>query len=223
MGLSIVRSDQPARLYAQTIRVSLWAVLGLWLARRLVRLLLLIIRSPSAVIGITVATAGVAGWQLVDPMLPISVVSIVGTGLVAWWMAWPISFEEHARLRWRSWWRGQLIYRTRWSKAMDTAGLTKERHGTNYVPPLLSIRSTRSVDRVRVRMLPGQTVEDYGAVAERLAQTFGAEVCRVRSVPKRRHHVELSLLVVDPLDQLVKPFPPAACLLYTSPSPRDRS
>ena len=83
MGLSIVRSDQPARLYAQTIRVSLWAVLGLWLARRLVRLLLLIIRSPSAVIGITVATAGVAGWQLVDPMLPVSVVSVVATGLVA--------------------------------------------------------------------------------------------------------------------------------------------
>ena len=32
MGLSMVRSDQPAHLYAQTIRVSLWAVLGLWLA-----------------------------------------------------------------------------------------------------------------------------------------------------------------------------------------------
>ena len=39
MGLSMVRSDQPARLYAQTIRVSIWAVLGLWLARRLARLL----------------------------------------------------------------------------------------------------------------------------------------------------------------------------------------
>jgi hypothetical protein len=65
MGLSMVRSDQPARLYGETIRVSLWAVLGLWLARRVVRLFLLIVRSPSAVIGITLVAAAVAGWQLV--------------------------------------------------------------------------------------------------------------------------------------------------------------
>jgi hypothetical protein len=70
MGLSMVRSDQPARLYAQTIRVSLWAVLGLWLARRLARLIVLIIRSPSAVIGITVTTAGVVGWQANPIILP---------------------------------------------------------------------------------------------------------------------------------------------------------
>src|SRR5918999_5198559 len=82
MGLSIVRSAQPARLYAQTIRVSIWAVLGLWLARRLARLLVLIVRSPTAVIAITVTTAGVAGWQLVDPMLPISVVCVVASGVV---------------------------------------------------------------------------------------------------------------------------------------------
>jgi DNA segregation ATPase FtsK/SpoIIIE, S-DNA-T family len=207
MGLSMVRSDQPARLYGETIRVSLWAVLGLWLARRLARLFLLIVRSHSAVIAITVTAAGVAGWKLVHWVLPVSVVAVLATGLVGWWMAWPASFEQHVRLRWRSWWRGQLIYRFRWTKAMDTAGLTKQRHGTDYVPPLRRIRSTRSVDRVLVRMLPGQTVEDYALVADRLAQTFGVEVCRVRSVPKRRHQVELWLLVHDPLDQTVAPFP----------------
>src|SRR3982751_6547468 len=96
MGLSMVRSDQPAQLYAQSIRVSIWAVLGLWLARRLARLLMLIVCSPTAVIAITVTTAAVAGWQLVDPMLPVSVVSVLVTGLVAWWMAWPVSFEQRA-------------------------------------------------------------------------------------------------------------------------------
>jgi S-DNA-T family DNA segregation ATPase FtsK/SpoIIIE len=204
----MVRSDQPAQLYAQTVRVSLWAVVGLWLARRLVRLVLLIVRSPSAVIGIALVTAAVAGWQLVHWVLPVSVVAVVATGLVGWWMAWPVSFEAQVQLRFRSWWRGQLIYRFRWTKAMDTAGLTKERHGTAYVPPLRRVRSTRSVDRLTVRMLPGQTVEDYAMVAERLAQTFGAEACRVRSIPKRRHQVELWLLVHDPLDQTVAPFPP---------------
>jgi hypothetical protein len=47
MGLSLVRSDQPARLYPEVVRVSLWAVVGLWLARRLIRLIVLIVRSPS--------------------------------------------------------------------------------------------------------------------------------------------------------------------------------
>ena len=149
-----------------------------------------------------------AGWQLVHWVLPVSVVAVLATGLVGWWMAWPDSFEAQVHLRFRSWWRGQLIYRIRWTKAMDTAGLTKQRHGTDYVPPLRRVRSTRSVDRVLVRMLPGQTVEDYAMVADRLAQTFGVEVCRVRSVPKRRHQVELWLLMHDPLDQTVAPFPP---------------
>jgi hypothetical protein len=81
MGLSTVRSDQPARLYAQTIRVSLWAVLGLWLARRFGRLIVLIIRSPSAVIGITVTTAAVTGWQLMHPALPLSVLAGLVAGL----------------------------------------------------------------------------------------------------------------------------------------------
>src|SRR5215210_7917488 len=151
MGLSMVRSDQPARLYAQTLRVSIWVVLGLWLARRLARLLILIVRSPTAVIGITLITAGIVGWQANPWILP-SVVGPLAAGLVAWWLQWPGSFETQVHLRFRSWWRGQLIYRLRWTKAMDTAGLLKERHGTDYVPPLLRIRSTRSVDRLTVRM-----------------------------------------------------------------------
>jgi S-DNA-T family DNA segregation ATPase FtsK/SpoIIIE len=57
-------------------------------------------------------------------------------------------------------------------------------------------------------MLPGQTVEDYSTVADRLAQTFAADACRVRSIPKRRHLVELWLLIRDPLEQVVEPFPP---------------
>jgi hypothetical protein len=67
MGLSLGRDDHPALLRPEYIRVSLWAVFGMWLARRLARLFLLIVRSPFAVIGITLATAGVAGWQLLSP------------------------------------------------------------------------------------------------------------------------------------------------------------
>ena len=55
-------------------------------------------------------------------------------------------------------------------------------------------------------MLPGQRVEDYAQVADRLAQTFGAQDCRVRSVRKRRHLVELWFLINDPLETVVRPF-----------------
>ena len=64
---------------------------------------------------------------------------------------------------------------------MDTVGLTKERHGTDYVPPLLSVRSNRWMDKLTVRMLPGQRLQDFVDVADRLAPTFGAIDCRVRS------------------------------------------
>ena len=162
-------------------------MLGLWLARRLARLT----AADHPFTNGGDRHHGGDRWRRWDgsanPLILPSVLAPLVAGLVGWRLQWPGSFETQVHLRFRSWWRGQLIYRLRWTKAMDTAGLMKERHGTDYVPPLLWVRSTRSVDRVRVRMLPGQTVEDFGAVAERLAQTFGAEVCRVRSIPKRRH------------------------------------
>lgn len=68
---------------------------------------------------------------------------------------------------------------------MDTVGLTKERHSTDYVPPLLAVKSNRWMDKVTVRMLPGQRVQDFVDVADRLAQTFGAHDCRVRTTATR--------------------------------------
>jgi len=90
---------------------------------------------------------------------------------------------------------------------MDTIGLTKERHGTDYVPPLVAIRSNRWMDQVTVRMLPGQRLQDWVDVADRLAQTFGALDCRVRSTPHAQR-VQLWFLVRDPLTHVVPPREP---------------
>lgn len=90
---------------------------------------------------------------------------------------------------------------------METAGLTLTRNGDEYVPAIIGVRCTLSVDRVGVRMLSGQTIEDYATAAPRLAQTFGAAVCRVRSIPGRVHELVLWLLIVDPLTKLVDPLP----------------
>jgi S-DNA-T family DNA segregation ATPase FtsK/SpoIIIE len=90
---------------------------------------------------------------------------------------------------------------------MDTIGLTKERHGTDYVPPLVGIRCNRWMDQVTVRMLPGQRLQDWVDVADRLAQTFGAIDCRVRSCPNAQR-VQLWFLVRDPLARVVPPLQP---------------
>ena len=55
-------------------------------------------------------------------------------------------------------------------------------------------------------MLPGQTVEDWAKVSDRLCQTFGAEDCRVRSVTGRPHELELWFLTRRPADEPVQPI-----------------
>ena len=161
MGLSTYRDEPPAFFRPETIRVSLWLVLGLWLVRQLFRLVWWIVRTPSALITIAALTAFELGWHYVHPALPLGVLGGLVVGLVGWRLRGPVTFEAQVRLRVRTWWRAGLVYRRRWATAMDTAGLLVERRRTDYVPPLLGVRSTRTVDRVRVRMLPGQRVEDY--------------------------------------------------------------
>ncbi len=53
--------------------------------------------------------------------------------------------------------------------------------GGSSCPSGCAVSSTGTVDRVWVRMLPGQVFDDWAAMGQRLAQTFGAQECRVRT------------------------------------------
>src|ERR671912_2518389 len=97
-GMSGGRDDRAVLLRPQVVRVSLWAVLGLWLARRLTRLLLLIVRSPAAMVIITLTVAFVAGWRLVHPALPLGVLGGLVVGLVVWRVRWAAPFAGHVRI-----------------------------------------------------------------------------------------------------------------------------
>ncbi|GAA2109483.1 FtsK/SpoIIIE domain-containing protein [Microlunatus panaciterrae] len=207
MALSQVRADAPLRVSPQPVRVAVWAVVLAWLARRLWRLLVLIARCPAALLGLSVVVVGIVAWQVLGLALLLGILGTVLLVLLGWRLRWPDGFHRGVSGPVRGWLRGGWVYRRRWTTAMDTAGLTVTRNGTTYVPPLLRARSTSSVDRVTVRMIPGQTLEDYAAVSDRLAQTFGTTDCRTRSVPSKPHLVELWLLVCDPLTALVNPFP----------------
>jgi S-DNA-T family DNA segregation ATPase FtsK/SpoIIIE len=220
MGLSLTRaSDGPARLAEPTLRLTLTAMVGLWLARRLARLLGWLFRSPAALITLAAMVGLIVLVDLVGAV-PVA----VGVGLllnvaVGLWIIRPIFFRRWVSGPLTGLMRAGWVYRRRWVTAMDTARLTVTTAGssTRYVPPLVRVRSTGFVDRVRVRMLPGQTVEDYAGVADRLGQTFGAVACRVHTVPKRVHELDLWLLNRDPLTRLVEPVTASTSDLVPGP------
>ena len=112
MGLSTYRDEPPAFFRPEVIRVSLWLVLALWLARQVCRLVVWIIRNPSAVAVITVSTAVLLGWHFVHPALPLGVLGGLLAGLVGWRLRWPATFDAQVRLRVRTWWRAGFVYRS---------------------------------------------------------------------------------------------------------------
>ncbi|MFB7723136.1 hypothetical protein [Nocardia sp. NPDC056100] len=98
--------------------------------------------------------------------------------LGAWKAQWPSSFRRcvtgRARVRFLRWFR----YRRRWARRLTACKLTDGDADALYVPHLRSVQIGEHIDRVRVRMLEGQSPEDYHVRAVRLAHAFGAQECR---------------------------------------------
>ncbi|QDP94990.1 cell division protein FtsK [Microlunatus elymi] len=187
-------------------REPAWLVVTLAVCRVVSRGARRLARAPFGVLAV-VALAGwavlltVYGWRWWQ-LGPTVVVVLLG-----WRWLWPSGFGRVLGLPLRSVRRGGRIYRRQWSSAMDASGLVRVTEQARQVPRLVRVRSSRSVDRVTVEMLPGQVLDDFAGVADRLAQTFGALDCRVHSVPRRPHRLELWMLIKEPLEQIVEPFP----------------
>lgn len=144
------------------------------------------------------------GWT---PFLATAITAV--TILAGWRAAHPPSFSRYVWQPARSRYRRAYTYRRRWQPAHATVGLTIRAGRREHLPELLRVHSTREVDRVRVRMLPGQTVVDYSERGEQLAQTFGVLDVRARAVTGRPHEVELLALTRDPLARRVPVEEPA--------------
>ena len=89
-------TTRPCSLRPQVVRVSLWAVFGLWLARRLGRLLLLIVRSPAAMI--SHHADGRRSWPAGSwstPRCRSACSAAWSSGWSVWRLRWPASFERH--------------------------------------------------------------------------------------------------------------------------------
>lgn len=206
MGRRVEQS--PVHVRWEPVKISLTALILGWLFKRTVTVVVALVLSPVALT--TLTATGLTVWGSAHfPWAALAAWLVLVVGLVAWRLWWPHSFERRVRLVLRGRWRRWSVYRWKWQASMDTAGLNAHRQGTEYLPTLLTVRSTRSVDRVRVRMLPGQTQADWAKIVDRLCQTFGAQDARVRSVSDRPHELDLWFLTADPLVAEVAPLPAA--------------
>ena len=208
------RETNPLRLNIARVHIPLSAVLAAWAARKtghaIARLLHQTFRRPWVLLAVTLAWFGLRLLHGHDLAGTGTVLLVLVAALIAWWWRWRESFTRHVGWRLRGLWRGWAVYRFSWQPAMVTTGLAVGMDGEQYLPKRLRVTSTGTVDRVWVRMLPGQVFEDWTSVAPRLAQTFGAQECRVHTELSGRGHrqrLELWFLVADPLTAAVEPLP----------------
>jgi S-DNA-T family DNA segregation ATPase FtsK/SpoIIIE len=165
-------------------------------------------RSPLLGSVLLLSVLGMVGWQALAPVWVIVAYALLGIAGAAAWRYWT-PFRGFLRARWRRFW----TYRYKWPAMVDFAGLNTIRtDGRQLAPALGTVRSNDTVDVVRAKMLTGQVVDDWAKVADRFCQTYGALDCRVRTVPKHPHDVELVFVTNDPLAYEIEPCEPTTAL-----------
>jgi S-DNA-T family DNA segregation ATPase FtsK/SpoIIIE len=201
-------SRGPVQLRPATWRVSAGWMLAGWLLRTLGELLLWMIRHPWAMLLLTLAVLVQVSMNVYGTTATLTPLVILAAALAGWRWRWPDSFSRFV------WWpvkaiiRRAWVYRRGWEPAMTTCKLGESYNDHHFLPTLRKVRCRGSVDKVTVKMLPGQILDDYAEQGERLAMTFGAQDCRVVT-GKRHGDVDLRFLTDDPLQAVVPPLPPA--------------
>jgi S-DNA-T family DNA segregation ATPase FtsK/SpoIIIE len=144
------------------------------------------------------------GWQSLAYTLG-AVVGVFGYWvlIVSWTGDW-VAFDHWAGRHVRSWWLRWTLYARRmptWFRAcrltvpdQDTgvtvsinllrrSGMTKPvKPRRDQMPRILGVRSGGSWDEVRVRLVPGQTPEDFDQAARQLAVARKVSRCQVREL-----------------------------------------
>jgi S-DNA-T family DNA segregation ATPase FtsK/SpoIIIE len=130
--------------------------------------------------------------------------TVVVTGLGCWRWLDRESFESWAGGRIRAWWMRWAVYAPRMPGWLRACGLTvadrgqpvtvqvspfrrsavqpKVRPRRDQSPRVVGVRSGGSWDEVRVRLVPGQTPEDFDEAARALAVARGVRRCQVREL-----------------------------------------
>jgi len=122
-----------------------------------------------------------AAWRLLGWPAAAAVAAVSITGLVGWRVCSPRSWQRlvSGRMwkRWRRWW----IYRRPWATTCALHGLTTTLDERVLIPSLRSVRIGYVTDTITVRLLRGQSVEDWEHQTDALAHAFGARSVHVRT------------------------------------------
>ena len=198
------------RIRTEAFRIGFATVLVAWLVKHLAGGVWWLIRQPVLWV---LAVSAYVGWRLWDGSGPTALVLVavaLVVVLVAWRLVHAASFRSMVWWPVRAWWRRGFVYAPEWEPLMTALHLTTKKAGEDerLVPQLLRVRSTASVDKLRVRMQAGQVLADFAKNADRLAATFQASDCRVRSIPRRQPKKELVFRVKRAMGRTVEPPKP---------------
>jgi DNA segregation ATPase FtsK/SpoIIIE, S-DNA-T family len=152
-----------------------------------------------------------AAWWRYGPVPVGLTLGTVTAFTVTWWLIHPASIQWLGRPAWSRLlgnWRLTMKYRRLWRAGMLGANLVVDRAGVDHMPILRRVVSTWWTDTVTVRLLHGQTPEQFTRAAEQLRHTFSAHRCVVRET--RPGWVQLRFYSRDPLVRTVHAFPLAA-------------
>lgn len=149
--------------------------------------------APVALLAWAWSAHGVIGVVLVVAVLTVG-------GIVLRYVA-PDVFVSHVSGRVRGAIRRTLKYRHLWVSAMDGLNLTRTTGDSLYAPRVRYVSSTKVVDRLRVKLLHGQTPEDLAGRAEPLRHALGAARATVTEV--RPGVVDVSLFSLDVLADVI--------------------
>lgn len=174
-------------LRSPVIHTPLWLVTLVQLLRWLWRLARFLARHPLA--DLILAALAVA-WRFTGWPGPVLVICVLLVGSVTWRLAWPGSWSRIIAAptlgRWRRW-----LYQRQWAAVMTIARLAGQYRGRIVLPLLGPVTTTGYTDRLYVRLVAGQSADDFAARAGNLAHGLGAIACRIRTAAPGTVIVEL--------------------------------
>jgi DNA segregation ATPase FtsK/SpoIIIE, S-DNA-T family len=200
----------PGLVSRQRLVIPLWAsALGVFV-RGLGRAVVWAGRRPLLSVP---AVSGLVVWARWGRLGLVGLVVAVVVPLVVVRVAAPAWFAEYVTARVRGQWRLLVVYRRLWRAGMIGAGLVTAYQGRDYLPVITGAHATPTVDALRVRLLYGQTVEDFAAAADGLRHTF--TVHRVTVTELRPGSIVVRFYRRDPLVAVVAALPVPAALDMT--------
>jgi S-DNA-T family DNA segregation ATPase FtsK/SpoIIIE len=212
--VQVTNPDPFARpvLRSPVLHTPVWMIAIAQAARLLWRLARFVARHPVA----TLLTAVLAvAWRYLNWPGPLVLVIVLTAGAAAWRYILPASWSRlvgsPVRGRWRRW-----RYQRQWVQVMTVARLAVPSRTHLLVPVLGPVTATRFTDRLLVRMVAGQSPEDFDRHASNIAHGLGALTCRIRSA--RPGHVIVELVRCDALTAIIPALPvPGLCDLRSVP------